>query len=92
MIMQDDSTLRSLDVAAESLTADEQERAKATLERIVATEPTTAAPRPAAPAPARRGWRRFVVISAAAGAIAFALIVGSFVVQGIGGDKAAYAS
>lgn len=90
--MQGDSTLRSLDAATESLTADEQERAKATLERIVATEPTTAAPCPEAPAPARRGWRRFVLVSAAVGTFAFALIAGLVMFQGIGGDNEAYAS
>lgn len=92
MNTHDDSTLRSLDAAAESLTADEQERAKATLERIVAAEPTTATPRSTAPAPVRRAWRRLGIISATAGAIVLALIVGSVVVQGIGGDNEAYAS
>jgi hypothetical protein len=88
MNFQDDSALRSLDAAATSLTADEQERAEATLERIVAADPKAEVPQPTTLAPARRGWRRMVLVSATA----LALIVGAVVVQGIGGDKAAYAS
>ena len=87
MNLRNDAALRSLDAAAAYITADEQERAKATLERIVATEPTIGGPRPAAPAPARRALRRLVLVPAAA----LALIVGSVLVQGVGGD-AAYAS
>lgn len=92
MNMHDDTTLRSLDAAAEYITADEQERAKATLERIVETEPTSEAPRPTNPAPARRGWRGLVLVPVAAGVVALALIAGSVVIQGIGSDNAAYAS
>ena len=89
MNTHDDTTLRSLDAGAESLTADEQERAKATLERIVAIEPTPSVPRPEDSAPARRGWRRLVLVPA----VALVLVVGSIMVQGIvGGDKEAYAS
>ena len=88
MNLRDDSTLRSLDAATESLTADEQERAKATLEKIVTTDPKTEAPRSAVSAPARRGWRRLALIPAAA----LALIVGLVAIQGLGGDNAAYAS
>jgi hypothetical protein len=88
MNVQDDSALRSLDAAATSLTAEERERAEATLEWIVAAAPTTGAPQPMAPAPARRARRRLVLIPAAA----LALIVGSVVFQGVGGDNAAYAS
>lgn len=83
-----DSTLRSLDAAVTSLTTDEKERAEATLERIVATDPKTDAPQPTDFAPTRRGWRRLALVSTTA----FALIVGAVIVQGIGGDKAAYAS
>lgn len=83
-----DPALRSLDAAAAPLTAEERERAGATLERIVATEPTSGAPRPSAPAPVRRAWGRLVLVPAAA----LALIVGSVVLQGVGGDQAAYAS
>ncbi len=96
MNVHNDPALRSLDAAAASLTAEEQERAKATLERIVATAPTTGALQPTAPAPARRAfrrlWRRLGLFPAAASAAALALIVGSVVVQGIGDDSAAYAS
>lgn len=41
-----DSALRSLDIAASTLSADERHRAAATLERIVATEPVTPMGRP----------------------------------------------
>jgi hypothetical protein len=88
MNLHTDPALRSLDAGAASLTAEEQERAKATLERIIATAPTTAAAQPTAPAPARRALRRLVLVAAAA----LALIVGSVVLQGAGGDDAAYAS
>lgn len=92
MNMYNDTTLRSLDAAAEPLTVEERDRAKITLEQIVATEPASAAPQTTAPAPSRRGWRHLVIVPVAAGAIALALIVGSIVVPGIGGDNAAYAS
>ena len=88
MNLRDDSELRSLDAATESLTADEQEQARATLGKIVATDPTTEAPRSAVSAPARRGWPRLILIPAAA----LALIVGLVAIQGLGGDNAAYAS
>lgn len=83
-----DSTLRSLDAAATSLTADEKERAEATLERIVATDPNAGAPQPTTSVLARRGWRRMALVSTTA----LALIVGAVIAQGIGNDKAAYAS
>jgi hypothetical protein len=83
-----DSELRSLDASVASLTADEQERAAETLERIVATAPSFGDPRPAAPAPARRFRRRLLLAAAAA----ITLIVGSAVVQGGRGGDAAYAS
>jgi hypothetical protein len=83
-----DSVLRSLDASVASLTAGEQERAGDTLERIVATAPSFEAPRPAAPAPARRALRRLVLAAAAA----ITLIVGAAVVQGGRGGDAAYAS
>lgn len=88
MNLRDDSELRSLDAAATPLTADEQERAEATLERIVATDPKTEPPRTTTSALARRGWRRLALVATTA----LALIVGAVVVQGIGSDKAAYAS
>ncbi len=90
--MHDDSALRSLDAAAKSLTVDEKERAKATLERIVATAPTTETQRPAAPAPARRAWRawpRLVLVSMAALVL---VVVGAVVVRGIGSENVASAS
>ncbi len=80
-----DSVLRSLDASVAGLTASEQARADATLERIVATPPAPGAPQPA---PARRSRRRLVL----AGAAAITLLVGSAVVQGGRGDDAAYAS
>ena len=86
--MHDDSTLRSLDATSASLTADEQERAKVTLEKIVATDPTSEAPRAKISAPARRGWSRLALVSAAA----LVLIVGLVAIQGLGNDNAAYAS
>lgn len=81
-------TLRSLDAAATTLTADQQDRARATLERIVTTAPTTRTPRPAAPTLARRSRRRLVLIPTAA----LTLIVGSVMIQGKSGGDAAYAS
>jgi hypothetical protein len=83
-----DSLLRSLDASVAGLSAGEQERAGETRERIVATAPTFAAPRRAAPAPAWRSRRRLVLTAAAA----ITLIVGSAVVQGGRGGDAAYAS
>lgn len=83
-----DSTLRSLDAAVSTLTVGERERAGATLEQIVATAPSTGAPQPAAPTPARRVRRHLLLVSAAA----LTLIVGSVVVQGGRGNDAAYAS
>jgi len=92
MNVHDDSALRSLDAAAASLTAEERERAESTLERIVATAPTTGAPQPPAPAPSRRAlrrvWRRLALVPAGA----LVLIAGSVVFQGVGDDNAAYAS
>lgn len=83
-----DSALRSLDAAAATLTVGEDERALATLERIVASAPSTAAPQPAAQAWARRSLRRLAFVTTAA----LTLIVGSVVVQGDRGHDAAYAS
>jgi hypothetical protein len=83
-----DSVLRSLDASVATLTPAEQERAGETLERIVATAPSSEAPQTAAPAPARRSRRRLVLAAAAA----ITLIVGSSVVQGGRGGDAAYAS
>ena len=75
-----DSTLRSLDAAVATLTAREQHRAAATLERIVATAPSTVT--------RQRSRRRLVLLPAAA----LTVVVGSLVAQGIGGGHAAYAS
>jgi hypothetical protein len=83
-----DSLLRSLDAAAAQLTADELERARETLERIVATPPSSGALQRATPAPARRARRRLALVPAAA----ITLIVGWAVVQGGRGGDAAYAS
>ena len=88
MNVRTDSVLRSLDASVARLTAGEQERARETLERIVATAPSSGAPQPAAPTPARRSRRRLVLVPAAA----ITLIVGSAVVQGDRGGDAAYAS
>jgi hypothetical protein len=74
-----DSTLRSMDAAVATLTSGEQLRAAATLERIVATAPSTVT--------RQRSRRRLVLPTAA-----LTLVVGSLVVQGIGGGHAAYAS
>src|SRR5450759_4893197 len=52
MNVHTDSALRSLDAAVATLSAGDQERARATLERIVATAPSTGAAQPAAPTPA----------------------------------------
>jgi hypothetical protein len=88
MNVRSDAVLRSLDASVAALTAAEQQRAGETLERIVATAPSTGAVRPAAPAPARRSRRRLVLVPAAA----IMLIVGWAVVQGGQGGDAAYAS
>lgn len=88
MKVHTDAALRSLDAAGAALTAGEQERAGATLERIVATAPSAGAPQPAAPTPCRRSRRRLVLIPAAA----VALIVGSVVAQGGSDGNVAYAS
>jgi hypothetical protein len=88
MNVRTDAVLRSLDASAAALTAAEQQRAGETLERIVATAPSTAGAQPPAPAPARRSRRRLVLVAAAA----IALIVGSAVIQSGRGGDAAYAS
>jgi hypothetical protein len=88
MNVRKDSVLRSLDASVAGLTAGEQERARETLERIVATPPSFGASRLAAPAPARRSRRRLVL----AAAVAITLIVGAAVVQGGRDGGAAYAS
>jgi hypothetical protein len=80
-----EAALRSLDASVAALTAAEQQRAEETLERIVATAPSTGA---AGPAPARRSRRRLVLVAAAA----IMLIAGWAVVQGNRGGDAAYAS
>ena len=89
MNSHDYHALRSLDAASASLTADEQERADATLERIVATAPTTETQRPAAPAPAQRAWRRLALVSVAALVL---IVVGAVMVRGIGSENVASAS
>lgn len=88
MNLRTDSPLRSLDAAVATLTDEEQTRAQQTLERIVATAPTTAATQPQRPAPARRLRRRLILIPAAAAALA----AGSVVVQAVHGGEPAYAS
>jgi hypothetical protein len=80
-------SLRSLDASGARLTADEQQRAAETLERIVATAPSFGAPQPAR-TPARRSRRRLVLAAAAA----ITLFVGSAMVRGGRGGDAAYAS
>ncbi len=88
MNRQTHSALRSLDAARGTLTPGEQERAGATLERIIVTLPSTGPAHPADPAPVRRSRRRLVLVPAAA----LALIVGSVVAQGGSDRNAAYAS
>jgi hypothetical protein len=88
MNVHTDSALRSLDAAVGTLTAGDQERARATLERIVATAPSTGAAQPAAPTPARRSWRRLVLLSMAA----LTLAVASMLIPGLRGDDPTYAS
>lgn len=94
MNMPTDSALRSLDVAAATLTAAEQDRARTTLDGILATSPSTTMPAalPAVPAgrPAVRRRRRRRLTLAAAGALA--LIVASVTIDGGGGGSSAYAS
>ncbi len=82
-----DATLRSLD-AAGTLTAEQQQRAAATLERIVATAPDAGSDGHGAAAPVRRSRRRLLLISAAAAALAGAVIV----LPDAGGGGRAYAS
>lgn len=95
MNARNDPVLRSLDTASASLTAEERERAVATLERIVAS-PTTESQRSAALAPVpratRRPWRSMILVPATALVLTLAMIVGSVVVQRGGDDDAAYAS
>lgn len=90
MNVHTDSALRSLDAAVATLTVGEQERAGVTLERIIATAPSTGAPQPAAPTPAQASRRRLVLVPTAA--VAVALIVGSVAVQGGSRGDPAYTS
>jgi hypothetical protein len=83
-----DSALRSLDAAVATLTVGEQKRAAATLERIVATTPSILTGHAPAPVPPRWSRRRLVLLPTAA----LAVIVGSLVLQGLGGGNTAYAS
>jgi hypothetical protein len=88
MNVRTDAVLRSLDASVAALTAAERQRAGETLERIVATAPSTGAAQPGAPARARRSRRRLVLAATAA----ITLIVVAAVVQGGRGGDAAYAS
>lgn len=83
-----DSALRSLNAAVGDLTAGEQERAGAALERIVATSVPATELQPAAAQQGRRSRRLWLLVPAAT----LALIVGSVVVQGGSDENAAYAS
>jgi len=80
--------LRFLDAATTTLTAGEQQRAAATLDRIVTMSPWHQAPGPAAATPPRRPRRRLLLVCS----VALTLIVSSVVVQGLRGGDAAYAS
>ena len=64
-----DSTLRSLDAAAETLTAAEHQQAATTLERILETPPTADTSASGRSAPSRRSRRRPVLIAGAAAAV-----------------------
>lgn len=88
MNVHTDSALRSLDAAGATLSAGDQERARATLERIVAAAPSTGAAQPAAPTPARRSRRRLVLLPMAV----LTLAVASMLIPGLRGDAPAYAS
>ena len=79
MNLPTDDALRSLDAATTTLTVSEQQRAAATLERIVSTAPSTDGPRPMTPRPARRARRRLLVACILA---ALALVSGSVLVRG----------
>lgn len=85
MNVHTDSALRSLDAAVATLTAGDQERAQATLERIVGTAPSTEAAQPAAPTPAQRSRRRLVLLPMAA----LTLAVASMLIPGLRGDDPA---
>ena len=87
MNVHTESALRSLDAAAAPLTDSERHRARVTLERIVATPPSAAAPQPGTVTPAR-SRRRLILVPAAA----LALTVGLVVVQTVRSDDQAYAS
>jgi hypothetical protein len=88
MNVRTDTALQSLDAAVTTLTASEQERAEAALERILAAAPPAGAPPCATPTPARPSRRRLVLVPMAA----LALIVSSLVLQGGSDGDAAYAS
>ncbi|GAA5000324.1 hypothetical protein [Actinopolymorpha pittospori] len=88
MNVHTDSALRALDATTATLSAGEQERARATLERIVATTPSTPAAQPAAPTPARGSRRRLILLPMAALTLALAWMV----IPALGGDNPAYAS
>jgi hypothetical protein len=81
-----DATLRSLD-AAGTMTAEQQQHAAATLERIVATAPAAGSTHRGATAPVRRFRRRLLLIPAAA-----ALTAAVIVLPGAEGGGRAYAS
>jgi hypothetical protein len=81
----DYTTLRSLDAAVATLTVEEQRRAGAALDRIVATAPSKVS---GLPAPPRRSRRRLVLVPTAA----LTLAVGWLVIPGGGGGDMAYAS
>lgn len=88
MNVRTSSALRSLDAAVATLSAGDQERARAALERIVTTAPSTGAAQPAGPTPGRRSRRRLVLLPMAA----LTLAVASIVTPGLRGDDPAYAS
>ncbi|MER7420214.1 hypothetical protein ABT346_26100 [Micromonospora peucetia] len=82
-----DTALRSLD-AAGTPTAEQHQRAAATLERIVATAPAADPTHPGAAAPVRRPRRRLLLIPVAAAALTAAAVV----LPGGGDGGRAYAS
>ncbi len=88
MNVRTDAALRSLDAAVRTLSAGEQARARATLERIIVSVASIEALPPGATSSRRRLRRPLALIPAAA----LALIVGSVVVQGGSDGNAAYGS
>ncbi|MFI6824125.1 hypothetical protein ACIBJE_24765 [Micromonospora sp. NPDC050187] len=69
-----DTALRSLDVAG-TPTAEQRQRAAATLERIVTIVPAAGSDQPGATAPGRRSRRRLLLLSVAAAALTAAVVV-----------------